>query len=79
MSSSTMPDLATQLTYLVVREAASNSTSDSSGDDTTGQCSAGNDYDGKLGVRISAIFVILVGSFLGEHLYSPLLLRSGCD
>ena len=28
-------------------------------------CQAGNDYDGKIGVRISAIFVILVGSFLG--------------
>jgi len=29
------------------------------------QCGAGNDYDGRIGVRISAIFVILVGSFLG--------------
>ena len=28
-------------------------------------CSPGNDYDGRLGVRISAIFVILVGSLLG--------------
>ncbi|EWY79742.1 hypothetical protein FOYG_17136 [Fusarium oxysporum NRRL 32931] len=28
-------------------------------------CSAGNEYDGRLGLRISAIFVILVGSLLG--------------
>ncbi|KAK5123385.1 hypothetical protein LTR85_002817 [Meristemomyces frigidus] len=28
-------------------------------------CSSGNDYDGRIGVRISAIFVILLGSFLG--------------
>ena len=28
-------------------------------------CEADNDYDGRLGVRISSIFVILVGSFLG--------------
>jgi hypothetical protein len=28
-------------------------------------CGSGNEYDGRLGVRISAIFVILVGSFLG--------------
>lgn len=29
-------------------------------------CEGGNDYDGRLGVRISAIFVILVTSSLGE-------------
>ncbi|KAK4545474.1 hypothetical protein LTR36_002824 [Oleoguttula mirabilis] len=29
-------------------------------------CSADNDYDGRIGVRISAIFVILLGSFLGS-------------
>lgn len=28
-------------------------------------CSNGNEYDGRLGLRISSIFVILVGSFLG--------------
>lgn len=30
-------------------------------------CEGGNDYDGRLGVRISAIFVILVTSSLGEY------------
>jgi zinc transporter 1/2/3 len=28
-------------------------------------CDTGDKYDGRLGIRISAIFVILVGSFLG--------------
>lgn len=28
-------------------------------------CAVGNEYNGYLGTRISAIFVILVGSFLG--------------
>lgn len=28
-------------------------------------CPIGNEYDGRLGTRISAIFVILIGSFLG--------------
>ncbi|KXJ88913.1 Zinc/iron permease [Microdochium bolleyi] len=31
-------------------------------------CDTGNDYDGRLGLRISAIFVILVGSLLGAML-----------
>ncbi|KAI1114623.1 ZIP zinc/iron transport family [Nemania sp. NC0429] len=29
------------------------------------ECDTGNDYDGRLGLRISSIFVILVGSLLG--------------
>ena len=28
-------------------------------------CDTGNEFDGRLGLRISSIFVILVGSFLG--------------
>lgn len=39
-----------------------------------GHCDAGNDYDGRLGVRISAIFVILVGSLFGEHIPDRTLL-----
>jgi zinc transporter 1/2/3 len=35
---------------------------------TPGHCDTGNEYDGNLGLRISAIFVILVGSFLGKHI-----------
>ena len=30
-------------------------------------CPTDNDFDGRMGVRVSAIFVILVGSFLGEY------------
>lgn len=30
-----------------------------------GHCDTGNEYDGNLGLRISAIFVILVGSLFG--------------
>ena len=29
-------------------------------------CSSDNDYDGRIGLRISSIFVILVGSTFGE-------------
>jgi solute carrier family 39 (zinc transporter), member 1/2/3 len=33
-------------------------------DDAT-SCATGNDYDGRIGLRISAIFVILIGSTIG--------------
>ena len=33
-------------------------------------CSTNNNYDGRLGLRISAIFVILIGSTFGESVYS---------
>lgn len=29
-------------------------------------CSTSNEYDGRMGVRISSIFVIMVGSMVGE-------------
>lgn len=29
-------------------------------------CSSGNEFDGRIGIRVSAIFVILVGSLFGE-------------
>lgn len=31
----------------------------------TVECDSGNDYDGRMGLRISSIFVIMVGSFIG--------------
>ncbi|KAI9752009.1 MAG: hypothetical protein M4579_005805, partial [Chaenotheca gracillima] len=52
-----MADLHNLLS-LVVRD-------DASGDDATPACDGGDDYDGRLGLRISAVFVILVGSTLG--------------
>jgi hypothetical protein len=36
---------------------------------TAGHCDGGNAFDGRIGVRISAIFVILFGATLGK--YSP--------
>lgn len=49
------------LARFLVRQA------DESGEEEppSGQCSTTNDYDGRMGLRISAIFVILVGSTLG--------------
>jgi solute carrier family 39 (zinc transporter), member 1/2/3 len=38
------------------------------------KCDAGNEYDGRLGLRISAILVILVGSAFGEFLTAALRL-----
>lgn len=32
-----------------------------------GHCITQNDYDGRLGIRISSIFVILVGSVFGRY------------
>lgn len=37
--------------------------------DTTPACEGSNAYDGRMGVRISAIFVILVGSTWGKLLF----------
>ena len=41
---------------------------DSGGSSVTVDCDSGNDYDGRMGLRISSIFVILVGSLLGALL-----------
>lgn len=57
---------AVEIAYLVARQAAAtneNSTNDLTG--TPGHCDSSNAYDGKLGLRISAIFVILIGSTCG--------------
>jgi len=35
---------------------------------TPGHCSGSNEYDGRLGLRVSAIFVILLGSFFGQYI-----------
>jgi hypothetical protein len=38
---------------------------------TAGHCEAGNEYNGMLGLRISSIFVILIGSLFGMLLVTP--------
>lgn len=32
------------------------------------ECGSGNDYNGRLGVRISSVFVIGIGSMLGKSI-----------
>lgn len=59
-----MAEIATQLAYLVIRQA--DNTTDESLIGTPGHCDAGNDYNGKIGLRVSSIFVILVGSMFGK-------------
>ncbi len=41
---------------------------DSSDGQTTVECGTGNEFDGRLGLRIAALFVILIGSTLGGFL-----------
>ncbi|KAG8625063.1 hypothetical protein KVT40_006814 [Elsinoe batatas] len=58
------------LVWHVVRQATEDPTTTTTADvapDTEAPpaCDVGNEYDGRMGVRISAIFVILVGAWLG--------------
>lgn len=46
--------------------------SDTASSSVTIECGAGNEYDGRLGLRISSIFVIMVGSLIGA--VAPILL-----
>lgn len=61
--------LPAEIVNLVVRQAdGGNSTDDLYG--TPGHCDPSNEYDGRMGLRISAIFVILLGSLLGKSVPS---------
>ena len=59
---------------VIVREAAQTVLADPTGTvssaavatSTRPACMVENDYDGRLGLRVSAIFVILVGSLFGK-------------
>lgn len=55
---------------LVARQAVGTAaaTSAAVAEITAAGCASGNDYDGRIGVRISALFVILIGSTLGKIL-----------
>ena len=61
------------LATLVARQEADEATTTVPLAGTPGHCETGNEYDGNLGVRISAIFVILVGSLFGK------ICRTLCD
>ena len=61
---------AEDLAYLVARQVAAavnGSATGSTVNEAAGipACTPENDFDGRIGLRISAIFVILAGSFLG--------------
>lgn len=63
-----------ELLHLVARQVAADGgvegTSQESLTGTPGHCDTGNEYNGDFGLRISAIFVILVGSLAGTY-YKP--------
>lgn len=54
-----MESAAVELARLVLRQETESET------ESPPQCSSENEYDGRMGLRISAIFVILFGSLLG--------------
>jgi zinc transporter 1/2/3 len=56
------------LARLVLRQEASDLETQPA--DAAIQCEAFNAYDGRMGIRISAIFVILVGSLFGMPIMS---------
>ncbi|KAI1396111.1 ZIP zinc/iron transport family [Hypoxylon fuscum] len=60
---------------LQARQEDGSSDAVESGFSITVDCDTGNEYDGRMGVRISSIFVILIGSLLGALL--PVFLARG--
>lgn len=67
-----------QLLHLVARQVAADGGNEGTIQvpiaGTPGHCDSGNEYNGDLGLRISAIFVIMVGSLLGMR-HSPIMSR----
>lgn len=60
-------DSIVQLATLVARQSADDeATTTVPLAGTPGHCEGGNEFDGRIGVRISAIFVILFGSTMGK-------------
>ena len=56
------------IAWLVARQVLDDTSPEAnstSTDDDSNTCEPGNGYDGRIGVRVSAIFVILIGGFLG--------------
>ena len=52
--------------FLIARQALQTAVATTAVTRAPGGCESGNEYDGRIGLRISAIFVILVGSTLGN-------------
>jgi len=65
-------DHLAEVVHLVLRQSADGGAPDTTTTNSepaapeTPQCDSGNKFDGKIGLRISAIFVILIGSLLGK-------------
>ncbi|KAF2837088.1 low-affinity zinc ion transporter-like protein [Patellaria atrata CBS 101060] len=62
-----MADLAKEFAHLVLRQVATggDDVAPDAGEEAAPECELGNEYNGRMGLRISSIFVILVGSCLG--------------
>ncbi|CAJ2506782.1 Uu.00g079680.m01.CDS01 [Anthostomella pinea] len=60
---------------LTLRQAEGDGAEAEAGFNVTVQCDTGNEYDGRMGLRISSIFVIMVGSLLGA--VAPIILARG--
>ena len=60
-----MADLPTKVAYVLARQASNGIAAATTTAAAADACDTGNDYDGRIGVRVSAIFVILVGSLIG--------------
>ena len=57
-----------EVTRIIARQVAESAIIESADAETVVACDAGNEYDGRIGLRISAIFVILVGSLFGKSM-----------
>ncbi len=53
------------LAVLLSRQAIGEETILGKAEDAPVSCESGNEYDGRIGLRVSAVFVILIGSSLG--------------
>jgi zinc transporter 1/2/3 len=63
------------LANLVLRQAAEgNTTTVDKSEEERPACGGSNGYDGRMGLRISAVFVILIGSSIGIAPLLPLSL-----
>ena len=68
-----IPDLVARQTYQKAVSTAAAATSKTA-------CTEDNEYDGRIGLRISAIFVILLGSFFGMlHINAAIMQILTCN
>lgn len=61
-----MASMVGEIAMLVSRQAIGDEPIVGEGQAVPVTCESGNEFDGRIGLRVSAIFVILIGSSLGE-------------